>query len=75
MKESIVRKTPPDPNELMTAKDVEELLRIDIKTVYSYVQRGLLPHVRIQSNVRFLKSEILNWMTEKQFKPGARTRK
>ena len=38
----------------MTAKEVEELLRIDVKTVYSYVKRGLLPYVKIQSNVRFL---------------------
>jgi predicted DNA-binding transcriptional regulator AlpA len=60
--------TPPAPNELMTAKEVEEMLRIDVKTVYSYVQRGLLPYVKIQSNVRFLRSEILKWMEERQYK-------
>ena len=69
------RPATPDPNELMTAKEVEELLRIDVKTIYSYVQRGLLPYVRIQSNLRFLRSEILNWMTERQFKPGSRSRR
>jgi excisionase family DNA binding protein len=63
----------PDPNDLMTAKEVEELLRIDVKTVYSYVKRGLLPYVKIQSNVRFLRSAILQWMEEKQYKPPART--
>ncbi len=62
----------PDPNELMTAKEVEELLRIDVKTVYSYVKRGLLPYVKIQSNVRFVRSAILRWMEEKQYKPGAK---
>jgi predicted DNA-binding transcriptional regulator AlpA len=60
---------PPDPSELMTAKEVEEMLRIDVKTVYSYVQRGLLPYVKIQSNVRFLRSEILKWMEERQYRP------
>jgi excisionase family DNA binding protein len=64
-----------DPNELMTAKEVEELLRIDVKTIYSYVKRGLLPYVKIQSNVRFLRSAILQWMAEKQYKPGTRGRK
>ena len=63
---------PPDPSELMTAKEVEELLRIDVKTIYSYVKRGLLPYVKIQSNVRFLRSAILNWMAERQYKPGGR---
>ena len=62
----------PDPNELMTAKEVEELLRIDVKTIYSYVKRGLLPYVKIQSNVRFLRPAILQWMEERQYKPGAR---
>jgi predicted DNA-binding transcriptional regulator AlpA len=62
----------PDPSELMTAKEVEELLRIDVKTVYSYVKRGLLPYVKIQSNVRFLRSAILHWMEERQYKPGGR---
>ncbi|MGA2147320.1 MAG: helix-turn-helix domain-containing protein [Bryobacteraceae bacterium] len=61
-----------DPNELMTAKEVEELLRIDVKTVYSYVKRGLLPYVKIQSNVRFLRSAMLQWMEERQYKPGSR---
>lgn len=64
-----------DPNEIMTAKEVEDLLRIDVKTVYSYVQKGLLPYVKMQSNVRFIRSEILKWMEERQFKPGARRMK
>jgi predicted DNA-binding transcriptional regulator AlpA len=67
------RAAAPDPNELLTAKEVEELLRIDVKTVYSYAQRGLLPYVRIHSNLRFLKSEILKWMAEHQFKPASRS--
>lgn len=46
-----------ESKELLTAKDVEELLRIDVKTIYGYVQKGLIPYVRIQSNLRFLKSK------------------
>jgi excisionase family DNA binding protein len=63
-----------DPNEIMTAKEVEELLRIDVKTIYSYVQKGLLPYVKMQSNVRFIRSEILKWMEERQFKPASSRR-
>jgi excisionase family DNA binding protein len=59
-----------DRNQILTAKEVEELLRIDVKTVYSYVQKGLIPYVKIQSNVRFIRSEILKWIEERQFKPG-----
>ena len=45
------------------------MLSISVKTVYSYAHRGLIPHVRIQSSVRFLKSEILNWVAERRFRP------
>jgi excisionase family DNA binding protein len=50
--------------ELLTAKEVEELLRIDVKTIYSYAQRGLIPYVRIQSNLRFVKADVLAWVAE-----------
>ena len=46
-----------------------KMLSISVKTVYSYAHRGLIPHVRIQSSVRFLKSEILNWVAERRFRP------
>lgn len=60
--------------EILTAKEVEEILRIDVKTIYNYVQRGIIPYVRIQSNLRFQRSEILKWMAEKRFRPGPHSR-
>ena len=63
-----------ESKELLTAKEVEALLRIDVKTIYSYVQRGLMPYVRIQSNLRFMRSEILAWMAERRFRPGPHSR-
>jgi hypothetical protein len=38
-----------DLPDLLTAKDLERLLKIDVKTIYNYAQKGLLPYVRIQS--------------------------
>jgi excisionase family DNA binding protein len=52
-----------------TAKELEELLKIDVKTIYKYVQRGLIPYVRIQSNVRFPKRRIREWIAKKSFVP------
>lgn len=54
----------PESKELLTAKEVEALLRIDKKTIYNYVQRGLIPYVRIQSNLRFVKADVLAWVAE-----------
>ncbi|MDT8067957.1 MAG: helix-turn-helix domain-containing protein [Terriglobia bacterium] len=55
--------------ELLTAKELEALLKIDVKTIYSYVQRGLIPYVRIQSNVRFVKHQIFDWIEERNYRP------
>jgi excisionase family DNA binding protein len=64
-RESMSRDTP----EMLTAKELEVMLKIDVKTIYSYVQRGLIPYVRIQSNVRFPKHAILSWIEEQSYQP------
>jgi excisionase family DNA binding protein len=66
--------------EMLTARELEALLKIDVKTIYGYVQQGLIPYVRIQSNVRFRRQEILDWIEERSYRPrlmsrGARERK
>ena len=61
--------------ELLTAKELEALLKIDVKTIYSYVQRGLIPYVKIQSNVRFVKEEIQEWVEEQNHRPRGHARK
>lgn len=57
---------------LLTAKEVEEITKIDVKTIYSYVQRGLIPYVRIESSVRFPEEEIFVWIEERTYRPRAR---
>jgi len=60
--------------ELLTAKELEALLKIDVKTIYSYVQRGLIPYVKIQSNVRFIKEEIMEWVEYQAYRPRSMSR-
>ena len=55
--------------DLLSARELETTLKIDVKTIYSYIQRGLIPYVKIQSNVRFLRQEILNWIEEQSHRP------
>ncbi len=56
--------------ELLTAKELEALLKIDVKTIYRYVQRGLIPYVRIQSNVRFVRKQIVEWIEKQSHRPN-----
>ena len=55
--------------DMLTARDLEAVMQIDRKTIYAYVQRGLIPHVRIESNVRFCKRQIARWLEERSFHP------
>ena len=36
---------------MLNVKELEAFLKIDQKTIYRYVSLGLIPYVRIQSNI------------------------
>jgi excisionase family DNA binding protein len=61
--------------EILIAEELEKFLRIDRKTIYSYVQRGLIPHIRIESNLRFSKHQVQRWLEERSFQPRPVNRK
>ena len=48
--------------KLMTAREVARMLSISEKTVYSYVSRNLIPHYKIEANVRFRPRDVANWL-------------
>jgi len=48
--------------KLMTAREVARILAISEKTVYSYVSRNLIPHYKIEANVRFRAKEVAAWL-------------
>lgn len=61
--------------KLLTASELEAWLEIDRKTVYTYVQRGLIPYIKIQSNVRFRRSEIEDWLETQSYRPRTARKK
>lgn len=55
--------------EILTARELETLIRLDVKTIYNYVKRGLIPYLKIQSNIRFRKNEIIDWLEKQSYRP------
>jgi len=55
--------------DMLTAKDLEAVLQIDRKTIDTNDQRGLIPYMRIASNVRFYKQQVMRWLEERSFQP------
>lgn len=50
-------------NEVLTAADVAQMLRISNQRVYEITRRKLLPHVKIADRqYRYVKSEIEAWL-------------
>lgn len=47
---------------LLTAREAEAWLQIDAKTLYKYANEGLIPHVRLKTNVRFPARELQRWV-------------
>ncbi len=56
-------------DEFLTVKELESFLKIDQKTIYRYVACGLIPYVRIQSNIRFIKQQIVAWIEAQNYFP------
>ena len=49
----------PDPNLPMTVKDAARFLGVSSQTVYLWVERKQIPHLRVMGrNIRFLKSDL-----------------
>ena len=49
---------------LLTAKELAGMLAISPKTVYSYVERNMIPYYRIEANVRFRPGDIATWLRD-----------
>ena len=49
------------PN-LLTARELADLLAVSPKTIYSYVARNLIPHYKIAASVRFRARDIAEWL-------------
>lgn len=47
---------------LLTAKELAKLLAVSPKTLYSYVSRNLIPHYKIEANVRFRGKDVAEWL-------------
>lgn len=69
LRESAQLHWPASSGALLTAKDLHAMLQISVKTIYRYAQRGLIPYIKIQSNVRFMRHEIIEWIEAQSFRP------
>jgi excisionase family DNA binding protein len=51
-------------HEVLTVKEVSELLKIHQTTVYKMIRESRIPAFKIGSDWRFQKDQIVRWMIE-----------
>jgi excisionase family DNA binding protein len=51
--------------EVLTLKELCDLLRVHPSTIYKLLREGKIPSFRVGSEWRFRKDVILQWMSEK----------
>ena len=54
-----------DHHEILTVKELCDLLRVHPATVYKMARKGKIPGFRVGTEWRFRKDAILRWMAEK----------
>jgi excisionase family DNA binding protein len=55
-------------HEILTLKEVSEILRVHPKTVYKLVRENKIPGFRISGDLRFRRDQIVRWVAE-QWRP------
>ena len=53
-----------DDQDILTVKEISDLLRLHPATVYRLARQGKIPSFRIGSEWRFRRDVIERWMTE-----------
>jgi excisionase family DNA binding protein len=53
----------------LTVKELSQYIKLKEKTIYSFVNKGSIPHYRINKLIRFNKDEIDHWMVTKKAIP------
>ena len=52
--------------QLKTIKDISEYLNVKELTIYSWINKGIIPHYKIESTIRFKENEINEWLSSKE---------
>jgi excisionase family DNA binding protein len=51
-------------DEILTIDEAAAFVKVKKRTLYDFVQRKAIPHLRVRKLIRFSKRALLNWMQE-----------
>ena len=54
-------------NNLITIKELSKYLQIKERTIYSWINKGIIPHYKLTNKVvRFNMNEVNEWLSSKE---------
>jgi excisionase family DNA binding protein len=56
-------------HEILTIKEIGDLLRLHPSTIYKLTKKGKIPSFRVGSEWRFQRDQIERWMAEQTIAP------
>lgn len=55
--------------QILTVKEVSEMLKIKPSTVYAWAEQGIMPCIKINGTLRFDENDILTWLKRSKKEP------
>jgi len=52
--------------QLLTPKQLSELLQVDVSTVYLWTHTEFIPHYKVGKSVRFKVSDVEDWLAKRK---------
>lgn len=49
-----------EPEELITREETAKILRISLPTLHEWTKRGIVPHYKVATRVRYKRNEVMN---------------
>jgi excisionase family DNA binding protein len=56
-------------NEFLTPEEVADILRVNVMTVYGYIQRANLDAIRLGRNYRISRKDLASFIKSRRTKP------
>ena len=49
-------------NNLLTVKEISEILKVKPSTIYAWAEQGRIPAYKLNGSLRFIEKEITEWI-------------
>lgn len=53
-------------DEFIEVKEASKITKLKVNTLYDYVKKRIIPHIKVSRKILFNKSELIEWLNSKR---------